>query len=169
MFDYQISKQPHFDNACRTFALRHNLAQLADKAGMNKQTLRNKLNPEQVHQLTWLDIAVLTDATEDATLVDGWLAQMNCLPSVPTNEMSSEKLSTYVMKATAAVGQVAAETVSDERMTLSRKSAFVDSINSGIRCLSLAAMAVHARIQCNPAMASTVDAVSGIGASIGLS
>ncbi|MCV5626491.1 phage regulatory CII family protein, partial [Escherichia coli] len=29
MFDYQVSKHPHFDEACRAFALRHNLVQLA--------------------------------------------------------------------------------------------------------------------------------------------
>ncbi|HBS5033246.1 phage regulatory CII family protein, partial [Klebsiella pneumoniae] len=26
MFDYKISKHPHFDEACRAFALRHNMA-----------------------------------------------------------------------------------------------------------------------------------------------
>lgn len=35
MFDYQVSKHPHFDEACRAFALRHNLVQLAERAGMN--------------------------------------------------------------------------------------------------------------------------------------
>lgn len=45
MFDYKISKHPHFDEACRAFALRHNMAKLAGRAGMNVQTLRNKLNP----------------------------------------------------------------------------------------------------------------------------
>lgn len=43
MFDYKISKHPHFDEACRAFALRHNMAKLAERAGMNVQTLRNKL------------------------------------------------------------------------------------------------------------------------------
>lgn len=42
MFDYKISKHPHFDEACRAFALRHNMAKLAGRAGMNVQTLRNK-------------------------------------------------------------------------------------------------------------------------------
>lgn len=37
MFDYQVSKHPHFDEACRAFALRHNLVQLAERAGMNVQ------------------------------------------------------------------------------------------------------------------------------------
>lgn len=56
MFDYKISKHPYFDEACRAFALRHNMAKLAERAGMNVQTLRNKLNPEQPHQLTLPEI-----------------------------------------------------------------------------------------------------------------
>ncbi len=32
MFDYRISKHPHFNEACRTFALRHNMAKLAKRA-----------------------------------------------------------------------------------------------------------------------------------------
>lgn len=70
MFDYQVSKHPHFDEACRAFALRHNLVQLAERAGMNVQILRNKLNPAQPHLLTAPEIWLLTDLTEDSTLVD---------------------------------------------------------------------------------------------------
>ncbi|QGY13754.1 DNZ54_00345 family protein [Escherichia coli] len=69
MFDYQVSKHPHFDEACRAFALRHNLVQLAERAGMNVQILRNKLNPAQPHLLTAPEIWLLTDLTEDSTLV----------------------------------------------------------------------------------------------------
>ncbi|MBP2166989.1 hypothetical protein J2125_000181 [Erwinia toletana] len=169
MFDFQVSKHPHLDNACRQFAQKHNLKELACNIDMKAQVLRNKLNPEQPHQLTVTEILLLTDASEDAALIDGLLAQLNCLPSVPVNELASEKLASYVLNATAAVGQVAAGAVSSERMTQSRKNAFVDSVNSGIRCLTLAAMAVHTRIHSNPAMSSTLNAVSGLGASIGLS
>ncbi|MGM3366129.1 phage regulatory CII family protein, partial [Escherichia coli] len=69
MFDYKISKHPNFDEACRAFALRHNMTKLAERAGMNVQTLRNKLNPDQPHQLTAPEIWLLTDLTEDSTLV----------------------------------------------------------------------------------------------------
>ncbi|STH40536.1 phage regulatory protein CII [Escherichia coli] len=101
MFDYQVSKHPHFDEACRAFALRHNLVQLAERAGMNVQILRNKLNPAQPHLLTAPEIWLLTDLTEDSTLVDGFLAQIHCLPCVPINEVAKEKLPHYVMSATA--------------------------------------------------------------------
>lgn len=169
MFDYQVSKQPHFNNACRTFGQRHNIAQLARRVGMNEQTLRNKLNPDQVHQLTAPEIALLTDVTEDATLIDGLLAQMKCMPAVPMNEVKAERMTHYVMQATAELGKVAAAAVSGERMTASRTSAFMENVNAGIRCLSLIGLTVHARVQSNPTLASTVDAISGIGASIGLS
>jgi len=52
MFDFKVSTQQHFDDACRKFALTHNMNTLAQKAGMKVQTLRNKLNPDQVHKLT---------------------------------------------------------------------------------------------------------------------
>ena len=53
MFDFQVSKHPHYDEACRAFAQRHNMAKLAERAGMNVQTLRNKLN--HVYRLmSWL-------------------------------------------------------------------------------------------------------------------
>ncbi len=75
MFDYKISKHPHFDEACRAFALRHNMAKLAGRAGMNVQTLRNKLNPDQPHQLTAPEIWLLTDLTEEDQrwLMVSWL------------------------------------------------------------------------------------------------
>lgn len=60
MFGYRISKQNHFGGACRIFALHHSMAKLAERAGTNVQTLRNKRNPEQLHQLTAPDIWLLT-------------------------------------------------------------------------------------------------------------
>lgn len=168
MFDFSVSIHPHYDEACQTFAARHNVTELAIKAGIKPQTLRNKLNPDQPHQLTAPEIMLLTDITEDSTLVDGFLAQLHCMPCVPVNELASEKLPVYVMKATAEVGQLAAGAISTERMTQCRKNSMVSSVNAGIRCLFLAAMAVQCRIQGNPAVAGAVDTVSGIGATFGL-
>lgn len=169
MFDYQFSKHSHFDDACRTFGKRHNVAQLARNIGMHEQTLRNKLNPDQMHQLTAMEIAVITDVTEDPTLIDGLLAQMKCGPAVPLNEAKAERVAQYVLQATAEIGKVAAKTVSGQHMTSECKSSLVESVNAGIRYMSLIGIAVHSRIQSNPALASTVDAISGLSASIGLS
>lgn len=111
MFDFQISKHPHYDEACRAFAQRHNMAKLAERAGMNVQTLRNKLNPEQPHQFTPPELWLLTDLTEDSTLVDGFLAQIHCLPCVPVNELAKDKLQSYVMRAMSELGELASGAV----------------------------------------------------------
>lgn len=168
MFNFQVSKHAHFDDACRAFALSHNMVKLAERAGMNVQMLRNKLNPDQPHQLTTRDIWRLTDLTEDSTLVDGFLAQIHCLPCVPINEVSNEKLPHYVMSATAEIGRVAAGTVSGDIKTTAGRRDVVSSINSVMRLMALAAISVQARLQVNPAMASAMDAVTGLGASFGL-
>ena len=157
MFDYQVSKHPHFDEACRAFALRHNLVQLAERAGMNVQILRNKLNPAQPHLLTAPEIWLLTDLTEDSTLVDGFLAQIHCLPCVPINEVAKEKLPHYVMSATAEIGRVAAGAVSGDVKTSAGRRDAISSINSVTRLMALAAVSLQARLQANPAMASAVD------------
>ncbi|MVZ11278.1 hypothetical protein GP913_30355, partial [Enterobacteriaceae bacterium 8376wG6] len=34
MFDYEVSKHPHFDMTCRQFSVRHNLFTLGDSIGM---------------------------------------------------------------------------------------------------------------------------------------
>ncbi|HAV1832948.1 TPA: phage regulatory CII family protein [Enterobacter hormaechei subsp. steigerwaltii] len=168
MFDFQVSKHPHYDEACRAFALRHNMVKLSERAGMNVQTIRNKLNPEQPHQLTPPELWLLTDLTEDSTLVDGFLAQIHCLPCVPVNELAKDKLQSYVMRAMSELGELASGAVSTERLTPARKSTMIESVNAGIRMLSLSALALQARLQANPAMASAVDTMSGIGASFGL-
>ncbi|WP_288657474.1 phage regulatory CII family protein [Pantoea sp. UBA6567] len=168
MFDFKVSTHSHFDEACRKFALTHNMTELAQQADMKVQTLRNKLNPDQVHQLSVAEMLLLTDLTEDATLIDGALAQLQCLPCVPVNEVADEKYSAYVLKATAEVGMLAAKAASAEKITATCCRGVVEAANTGIRCLMLAAIAVQSRIHSNPTLASTVDAISGLSASVGL-
>jgi len=168
MFDYRVSTHPHFAEACRAFAQRHNMAKLAERAGMNVQTLRNKLNPDQPHQFTPPEIWLLTDLTEDSTLVDGFLAQIHCLPCVPLNEVAKEKLPHYVMSATAEIGRVAAGALSGDVKTANGRRDAITSINSVSRLMALAAISIQARLQANPAMASAMDTVTGLGASFGI-
>ncbi|WP_318368541.1 phage regulatory CII family protein [Enterobacter sp.] len=168
MLDFRVSSHAHFDEACRKFATTHSVRELAEKAGIKPHTLYNKLNPEQPHQLTPREIWVLTDLTEDSTLVDGFLAQIHCLPCVPVNELAPEKMQTYIMRAMGELGELATGAISAERLTPARKRGMIECVNSGIRMLTLTAIAMQARVQGNPAMASVVDSVCGIGASFGV-
>lgn len=102
MFDYQTSKHSHLSSACRRFAQAHNLTELAPALNVSPQVLRNKLNPEQPHELTLSQLVTLTAITDDAAILDGLLAQLNCLPAVPTNEVKPSSLPTHTLNATAA-------------------------------------------------------------------
>lgn len=162
MFDYRVSKQNHFDEACKAFVNRHNITELAADIGTKPQILRNKFNPAQPHKLTCEEVLLITDLTEDAALLDGMLAQINCLPSIPVNELATSNLSTYALQATAAVGSIAASAVSNERSTLQSKNSLLESVNAGIRHLSLIGLVVQGRVQASPALASAVGAIASI-------
>lgn len=72
------------------------------------------------------------------------------------------------MRAMSELGELANGAASDERLSSARKHNMVESVNAGIRMLSLSALALQARLQANPAMSSVVDTMTGIGATFGL-
>ncbi|WP_333891722.1 phage regulatory CII family protein [Atlantibacter subterraneus] len=160
MFDYQTSKHPHFDNACRTFAATHNLEDVAAAVGMRSQILRNKLNPIQPHRLTCDELLAITDYTEDARILDGLLRQINCQPSVPVNNATPENFQFCALTAAASVGAIAGEAVSPEKMTLARRNQILDRASDAIRSLSLIVYSVEARFQSMPVLAAAVDIVT---------
>ncbi|MGZ9909803.1 phage regulatory CII family protein, partial [Escherichia coli] len=63
---------------------------------------------------------------------------------------------------------VAAGAVSGDVKTSAGRRDAISSINSVTRLMALAAVSLQARLQVNPAMASAVDTVTGLGASFGL-
>lgn len=160
MFDYQTSKHAHFDAACRAFALSHNLEDVAAAIDMRPQILRNKLNPIQPHRLTCDELLAITDVTEDARLLDGLLAQINCLPSVPKNNANASNIQACVLSATADVGAIAGEAVTAGHMTQARKNAIFERANNAIRNLSLLMLTVETKFQSAPVMAAAIDVIN---------
>lgn len=160
MFNYQKSKHAHLDAACRAFALAHNLEDVATTIGMRPQILRNKLNPDQPHKLTCDELLTITDVTEDARLLDGLLAQINCLPSVPVNNATASNMQVCALSATADVGAIAGEAVTAGHITQARKNAIFERANNAIRNLSLLMLSVETKFQSAPVMAAAVDIIS---------
>lgn len=160
MFDYQTSKHAHFDAACRAFALAHNLEDVAAAIGMRPQLLRNKLNPLQPHRITCDELLAITDHTEDARLLDGMLAQISCLPSVPVNNATEANMQFCALSATANVGAIAGEAVSKEHMTAARRIQILDHARDAIRSLSVLAYTVESRVSSAPILAAAVDIVT---------
>lgn len=160
MYDYKVSDRYYLDDACRTFALSHNVEALARAVGMRPATLRCKLNPDQPHQLTIIELLAITDYTEDARILDGLLRQINCQPSVPVNNAVPENMQFCALTAAASVGAIAGEAVSTERMTAARRNQILDRASDAIRSLSLIVHSVEARFQSVPVLAAAVDIVT---------
>lgn len=160
MYDYKISIHDHLDNACRAFSLAHNVEQLARDLGMRPATLRCKLNPDQVHQLTLNELIAITDYTEDPRILDGLLRQMNCQPSVPVNNATPDNMQYCALTAVASIGAIAGEAVSPEKMTAARRNQILDRASDAIRSLSLIVYSVETRFQSVPVLAAAVDIVT---------
>ena len=160
MFDYQTSTHNYFDAACRAFTKMNNLEDIAQALGMRAQVLRNKLNPEQPHKLTCEELMAITDHTEDPRILDGFLRQLNCQPSVPVNNATPENMHYCALTAAASVGAIAGEAVSTEKMTAARRNQILDRASDAIRSLSLIVYSVESRFQSVPVLAAAVDIVT---------
>ena len=96
----QFASQPHVVGAMRQFANDEVMKNIADTAGLkSRQMLRNKLLPEQPHQLTVHELIAITRASGNRCIVDGVLLDLNCMPSVCTDDFADADKMTLDAKA----------------------------------------------------------------------
>lgn len=161
MFTEYASKHPHWISACQHFAASHNMAEIAQRAGMNPQLLRNKLNPDQPHELTVAELIAITQASEgDETLFDGALfgcgltavaiPQAERAPSLPHQAID---LNAKI----ASIGQRALELTERGRITRSERNTLVSVATSAMGSLAILIHDVEARFQAIPALACASD------------
>ncbi|WP_108944116.1 phage regulatory CII family protein [Shewanella halifaxensis] len=95
MYAKSASTQPlnscnHLDGALRQFANDEVVSDIAKSAGMKRpQMLRNKLLPEQPHQLTVSELVKITKASGNRCIVDGVLMDLGCVTSVSISDMAN--------------------------------------------------------------------------------
>ncbi len=161
MFTEYASKHPHWISACQRFAASHNMAEIAQRAGMNPQLLRNKLNPDQPHELTVAELIAITQASEgDETLFDGALfgcgltaiaiPQAERAPSLPHQAID---LNAKI----ASIGQRALELTDRGRITRSERNTLVSVATSAMGSLAILIHDIEARFQAVPALACASD------------
>ncbi|WP_139737676.1 phage regulatory CII family protein [Aeromonas caviae] len=161
MFIEYASKHPHWISACQRFAASHNMAEIAQRAGMNPQLLRNKLNPDQPHELTVAELIAITQASEgDETLFDGALfgcgltavaiPQAERAPSLPHQAID---LNAKI----ASLGQRALELTDRGRITRSERNTLVSVATSAMGSLAILIHDIEARFQAVPALACASD------------
>lgn len=161
MFTEYASKHPHWISACQRFAASHNMAVIAQRAGINPQLLRNKLNPDQPHELTVAELIAITQASEgDETLFDGALfgcgltavaiPQAERAPSLPHQAID---LNAKI----ASIGQRALELTDRGRITRSERNTLVSVATSAMGSLAILIHDIEARFQAVPALACASD------------
>lgn len=161
MFIEYASKHPHWISACQRFAASHNMAEIAQRAGINPQLLRNKLNPDQPHELTVAELIAITQASDgDETLFDGALfgcgltavaiPQAERAPSLPHQAID---LNAKI----ASIGQRALELTDRGRITRSERNTLVSVATSAMGSLAILIHDIEARFQAVPALACASD------------
>lgn len=161
MFTEYASKHPHWISACQRFAANHNMAEIAQRADMNPQLLRNKLNPDQPHELTVAELIAITQASKgDETLFDGALfgcgltavaiPQAERAPSLPHQAID---LNAKI----ASIGQRALELTDRGRITRSERNTLVSVATSAMGSLAILIHDIEARFQAVPALACASD------------
>ncbi|EMQ2082238.1 phage regulatory CII family protein [Yersinia enterocolitica] len=149
MFEKQTEKQLHWDSALRRFAGMTDIQKLAESVAINPQTLRNKLNPAQPHELTVVEMLRITHVTGDYSLLDGLLAQLGRLPSMKmADKADCCDFPECILQITAATGTLANETVqlmADNRLSKRQKDTMVTQVNKAVQNLAMFAYSIEER------------------------
>lgn len=161
MFINGENKQHHFESACSRFTTANNIRKVAEAAGIDAQVLRNKLNPDQPHQLTVTDLIAIYHATEgDETLFDGMLMECGLTAvAIPKTERAASLLH-QVIDLNAEVASVSKRTLElteRGRITSSERNTLMSSINSIFGACALFAIDIERRFQAVPPLACASD------------
>lgn len=77
MGSYLESTQLNYDHACIAFSTANKCAPIERATGVKK--LADKLNPEQPHKLSVMDLELITKASDDYCLVNSMLYSLNMI------------------------------------------------------------------------------------------
>ncbi|QWL67545.1 phage regulatory CII family protein [Aeromonas jandaei] len=161
MFIGDDCKHPHFESACSRFTSSHVISKVAAEAGIDAQVLRNKLNPDQPHQLTVADLIALYHATEgDETLFDGMLLECGLTAIAIPNAERAPSLPHQAIDLNAkvaSIGQRALELAERGRVSRTERNTIVSVATSAMGSLALLIHDIEARFQAVPTVACASD------------
>ena len=162
----QFASQPHVVGAMRQFANDELLKDVAETAGMkSSQVLRNKLLPEQPHQLTVHELVAITRASKNRCLIDGVLLDLNCMPSVCTADFANADKMTLTDRAleintnAAQLGALALDAKAQRRVTARMRNETIKRASYVMTELAIFMHDVEQKFQAIPVLSVAVDAV----------
>ncbi|MEZ8193994.1 phage regulatory CII family protein [Vibrio cortegadensis] len=129
-------KQKAFDEVCHAFRATENMTNIANQAGMSPTMLRNKLNPEQPHVLSPVELLLITKASGNHTLINSLLLDLGVV-TVGFNPEGSEEqtLAARDLAANVHSGDLAQQAGST-RLTRTHKQSLIKTAQSGITVIN---------------------------------
>nr|WP_075518870.1 phage regulatory CII family protein [Moritella viscosa]SHO06887.1 Possible phage regulatory protein (CII) [Moritella viscosa] len=136
MFEINDSKQSVIDAACIRFANIENVESIANDCGIRGQMLRNKLNPNQPHQLTVAELIKITKSTDNHDIINSAILEIGLVAVRLPKQGNAKPLAMSAMSVAGQAGDICnhvIEAESDSRLTLYKKDAIVTKAQSTIR------------------------------------
>lgn len=160
----QFASQPHVVGAMRQFANDELLKDVASEAGIkSSQVLRNKLLPEQPHQLTVHELVAITRASKNRCLIDGVLLDLNCMPSVCTDDFATADKMTLTDRAldinanAAQLGALALDAKAQRRVTARMRNETIRRASYVMTELAIFMHDVEQKFQAIPVLSVAFD------------
>ncbi|MEC6831037.1 phage regulatory CII family protein [Photobacterium toruni] len=163
MYAIPQPKQDAFYNAAIRFSERENLEQIAIECALKPQMLRNKLNPNQLHQLTVRELVIITKQSGNSDLVNSVLLELDLTAVKLPSQGEGKSPVMAAMTINSHAGEISRHLVEVEtiqRLTRRKKNEIVSKAQAAMRELVLLMNDVENRCQAStPFMSMCTDAV----------
>ncbi|MGF1689435.1 phage regulatory CII family protein [Photobacterium japonica] len=151
MYAVEQPKQDAFDAACIRFAEQECLEQIANDVAMKPQMLRNKLNPNQPHQLTVRELVTISKHSGNEGLVNSVLLELDMtavrLPARNTHGKPPVMAAMAINTCAGDISRSLCEAESDQRLTRRKKDEIVSKAQDAMRELVMLMSEVENRCQ----------------------
>lgn len=138
--EFTESAQVCFDNACRAFSENNVIAPITKATGIKKLT--DKLNPEQPHKLSVMELKILTKATGDFSLVHSLMLSLDMVAVNVSKKGKEETLVKRGLSNSVLSGELAEliiDVAGEQRLPKRKANKMLAACNAGIANLVLLA------------------------------
>ena len=140
MFDFRESKQKAFEEACFAFRESENMTAIAESLEMSPTMLRNKLNPEQPHVLTCVEMVMISKASNNFTVVNSLLRGLGVVTAQIPSDANEETFTKRALENSVHAGDLAQEALThagQTRITRRSKQSIIKKAQASIGNLVL--------------------------------
>ncbi|XDF76858.1 phage regulatory CII family protein [Aliivibrio fischeri] len=140
MCDFRESKQKAFEEACYAFRGNENMTAIAESLKMSPTMLRNKLNPEQPHVLTCVEMVMVAKVSGDYTIVNCLLRGLGVVTANVPIDASEETFAKRALENSMHAGDLAKEALDhagQTRITHQSKQTIIKKAQASIGNLVL--------------------------------